>query len=54
MVTAARVVVRTVGVSVVVEVLAVDGAAVAAALVAVVLDVATAATVAGCSGAFVT
>ncbi|MDQ2915514.1 MAG: hypothetical protein M3T56_19995 [Chloroflexota bacterium] len=55
MVTAERVVVRTVDVSVVVAVLLVDGAAVAAALVAAaVVVVATAATVAGLSGAFVT
>jgi hypothetical protein len=55
LVTAVRVVVRTLDVSVVVEVPVVDGAAVAAALVAAVLVVvATAATVAGCSGAFVT
>ena len=55
MVTAERVVVRTVEVSVVVDVLVVDGTAVAAALVAAVVRVvATAATVAGCSGAFVT
>jgi hypothetical protein len=54
LVTADRVVVRTVGVSVVVEVPVVDGAAVAAALVVAVPVVATAATVAGCSGAFVT
>jgi hypothetical protein len=48
-----RVVVRTLEVSVVVDVLDVEGAAVAAALVEAVLVV-TAATVAGCNGAFVT
>jgi hypothetical protein len=54
-VTAVRVVVRTVDVSVVVALLVVEGTAVAAALVAAVgVVVATEATVAGWSGAFVT